>query len=67
MEEEGEISSSTESKLRLLQLEKRRIKLIKEKEESWRLKRRDTWLDSGDENIKFFQSYAKGRENINTI
>jgi hypothetical protein len=40
LEEEGEISGTTESKLRLLHLEKRRIKLLKEKEETWRLKSR---------------------------
>ena len=59
--------STTESKFRLLQLEKKRIKLLKEKEETWRLKRRAIWLESGDENTKFLQAYAKGRKNVNTI
>jgi hypothetical protein len=67
LEEEGEILSTTESKLRLLQLEKRRIILLKEKEETWILKSIATWLESGEENTKFFQAYSKGRKHINTI
>jgi hypothetical protein len=38
-----------------------------DKEESWRLKSRATWLESGDENTKLFQSFAKGRRCANTI
>jgi hypothetical protein len=48
-------------------LEERRNKLLKEKEDTWRLKGRATWLKSGDENTKFFQAYAKGRRWINSI
>jgi hypothetical protein len=59
--------STPESKITLLHLEKRRNKLLKEKEESWRLKSRAIWLASGDENTKFFQAFAKGRRNVNTI
>jgi len=38
-----------------------------DKEESWRLKSRATWLESGDENTKLFQSFTKGRRCSNTI
>ena len=48
-------------------MEKRRNKLIKERKESWRLKSRAIWLESGYENTKFFQDFAKGRKNFNTI
>jgi len=29
------------------------MKLLEEKEVAWRLKRRDIWLECGDENTKF--------------
>jgi hypothetical protein len=48
-------------------LEERRNKLLKEKENTWRLKGRATWLKSGHENTKLFQEYAKGRRCINSI
>lgn len=31
------------------------------------MKSRATWLESGDQNTKFFQNYANHRKNINTI
>lgn len=52
---------SKDSLHQLHRLEERRNKLLKEKEETWRLKSRAIWLESGDENTKFFQSFAKGR------
>jgi hypothetical protein len=42
-------------------LEETRNKLLKEKEESWRLKNIVIRLASGDDNTKFFQAYEKGR------
>eukprot|EP00253_Pinus_taeda_P008065 PITA_08065 len=58
---------SQEAKERILGLEKRRAKILLDKEEEWRLKSRDIWLKAGDENTKFFHNYAKGRKNANTI
>ena len=46
-------------------MERRRI--LQLREQSWRLKSRAIWLQAGDENSKFFQNYAKGRKNTNTI
>jgi hypothetical protein len=39
---------------------KQKRQLLDEKESSWRLKSIALWLQSGDENTKFFQAYAKG-------
>ena len=38
-----------------------------EKEETWRLKSRATWLECGDNNTKFLHAYARGRKASNTI
>jgi hypothetical protein len=48
-------------------LEDIRNNLLKEKEETWRLKSRDIWLESRDENKKFFQAYEKCRRRTNII
>jgi len=40
---------------------------LEAKEKEWRLKRKDLWLQSGDENTKLFQAYAKGKKMANTI
>lgn len=48
-------------------MEKRRRKLLEEKEETWKLKSRAIWLSCGDENTKLFQVYARGRKPANTI
>lgn len=50
--------STSKDKEALDLLEKRRQALLVEKEEAWRLKSREVWLKSRDENTKLFQAYA---------
>jgi hypothetical protein len=51
----------------LKRLEAKRRLLLAEQEETWKLKNRAIWLENGDENTTFFQAYAKGRREENTI
>jgi len=41
--------------------------MLADKEALWRLKSHAIWLSCGDENTKFFHSFAKGRKMKNTI
>ena len=52
---------------KLIQLEGRRITLLLEKEETWRLKSRAIWLECGDDNTKFFHAYARGSKEANIV
>lgn len=52
---------------RIKLLESNRRKIFTEREEKQRLKSREIWLETEDENSKFSQNYNKGRKNINTI
>eukprot|EP00253_Pinus_taeda_P019452 PITA_19452 len=68
LEDSGGIGYRTdESWARLKDLELERKRILQNREESWRLKSRAIWLQAGDDNTKFFQNYAKGRKNSNTI
>lgn len=51
----------------LIALENNKTKLLRQKEEDWRLKSRAIWLQIGDENTKFFQQHANGRRTANSI
>lgn len=59
--------TSVEEKAKLIELEKQKDKILKEREESWRLNSRAIWLKAGDENTKFYQNFSKGRKTANTI
>lgn len=58
---------SAADKCQLIALENQKAKILKEREESIRLRSRALWIQAGDENSKFFHSYTKGRKASNTI
>ena len=55
------------SKDSLVRLQGRRNSILLDKEETWRLKSKDIWLECGDENTKFFHAFTRGRKASNTI
>eukprot|EP00253_Pinus_taeda_P003005 PITA_03005 len=59
--------SSTEWKHRVIELDIQKDKILKEREEVWRLKSQAVWLKAGDDNTRFFHNFAKGRKVSNTI
>lgn len=58
---------NTEAKWQLIELENERAGLLKEREETWRLKSRALWLKARDENTSYFKKISKGRKASNTI
>jgi hypothetical protein len=56
-----------EFKVEVCRLEKRKRKLLEEKEMASRLKSRALWLAKGDENNKYFYQYANHKEIIDKI
>ena len=48
-------------------MEASRNKILKEIQEVLRLKSRAIWMECSDDNTKFFQAFAKGRRQQNTI
>jgi len=63
-----EFGFSTEvSREFLRNLVEKRMKILADKEVTWRLKRREIWLENGYENTKFFHAFAKGQKVANII
>lgn len=58
---------SVEAKLNLIKLANQRARILKEREETWRLKSHAIWLKARDENTRYFQNFSKGRKASNTI
>ena len=67
LEKDGGGMLTQRDKDTFIRLEGKRNTLLLEKEETWRLKGRATWLECGDENTKFCHAYARGRKATNTI
>lgn len=59
--------TSVDDRAHLIELENQKARILKEREESSRLKSKAIWLQAGDDNTRFFQNYAKGRKVSNTI
>jgi len=67
MDDQGRGYTSIEAMLHLMDLEAHKSKFLLEREETWRLRSREIWLQDEDGNIKFFHKYANGRKANNTI
>ncbi len=66
-DKQGGVFISRDQKDKITELISKRGKILKDREETWRLRSRAIWLMEGDENTKFFHKFANGRKAINTI
>jgi len=65
--EQGGLYSLDEHKERVTSLYTMRGKILKDREEVWRLRSRAIWMKDGDANAKFYHKFSNGRKAINTI
>lgn len=66
-DEQGRGYTSITAKLHLVNLETQRLKILLDREETWRLRSKAIWLQAGDGNTKFFHKFANGRKSSNII
>eukprot|EP00253_Pinus_taeda_P029406 PITA_29406 len=66
-ENSGDTSPTPKLKDKLVDLTALRGKILKDKEETWRLRSQPIWLREGDDNTKFYHKFSNGRRAINTI
>jgi len=65
--DQGGIYTSQEHKDKITSLLSKRSKILKDREETWRLRSIVIWLLEGDDNTKFYHKFVNGRKAINTI
>jgi hypothetical protein len=58
-----EDSTNQRAKLYLQMLESKRNKLLRDDEETWRLRNRVIWVKSGDNNTKYFHNVVSHNRN----
>ena len=58
---------SAHRKGRLILLETQKVRILRQKEETWRQKNRVVWLEVGDNNTNSFQRFTNQRRITNSI
>ena len=56
---------SANRKERLFQLYAKRVKILRQEEQTWILKSRPVWLEAGDNNTNFFHRFSNQRKITN--
>lgn len=65
--EHGKGYNSIESKVKLVEIEAQRARILLAQEQTWRLRGKGIWLQAGDGNTKLFHKFSNGRKACNTI
>lgn len=56
--DQGGLFTSIEDKEKITSLYSARGKILKDREEVWRLRSREIWMKDGDANAKFYHKFA---------